>query len=293
MHWPIEKFYKRRIRIGDSSPLIPVLEKAGYPIEKDTYADHTMVVTFPVYCGSETMQRESEVSIKSQMEMAALLQKHWADNQVSVTIKFWREPTIKEARCCAHLLLDCYISDVEGLKRLLRSRKVIDYSGSEDMQDMLDNRWEAVDSCEVILKILCDFAKDVDVMYEKKNENEANVHDMAHKSIMDIITVGSSSKERDLHEERVTDFLTVIKATYIAYMLYRYQNRLKAVSFLPMEKDVYKQAPYEHIEEEEYAEMMDTITPVHHWNMVMPQPEQPIGCDGDSCTVGSLGHSST
>ena len=48
---------------------------------------HTMVVEIPVSLG-EKIRTLKTVSMWEQLQMAALLQRHWADNQVSCTITF-------------------------------------------------------------------------------------------------------------------------------------------------------------------------------------------------------------
>ena len=112
---------------------------------------------------------------------------------------------------------------------------------------------------------------------------------------VELVAADSESE----NEERITDILTLVKAVHIAMLLREYSGKLKAVSFLPMETGVYAQAPYERINEAMYEDMVTGITPITHWD-VMLQPEQPIGCDGDSCEKptagpgeGTLAHSST
>jgi len=318
MHWPIERYYKRRIRINDSSPLIPILKEAGYRIEKDTYADHTVVATFPVYCGSESIRRESEVTMEEQLSMAALLQKHWSDNQVSVTIKFWRSPTVQEASEFLAMVVGAYVNDREALKHIMGSRRVMDYSGEKGMQEALDTRWDKMDvrkihemlqgigteigninvglsasSRTTLLKRYC--------LDMSQSDGKRQVEMMRGVIEHHIEMFFSRETEGDMERvcaERITDVLTVAKAAHIASLLHEYRNKLKAVSFLPMETGIYAQAPYERITETMYEAMKYGITPIKHWQ-AMPQPEQPIGCDGDACekppvTIGgTLAHSST
>lgn len=87
MHFDHAPFYIRRVRIEDTSPLIPLLEKAGYPIEKDASANNTFVVEIPVAAtaGSKT---KKDASVSDQHRDLVALQRMWADNQVSVTITF-------------------------------------------------------------------------------------------------------------------------------------------------------------------------------------------------------------
>ena len=87
MHWPVSEYYIRRMRVGKNSELIKPLQEAGHILKDDTYDKSSLVVEFPVHVG-EGVRSEEEVSMWEQFSMAALLQKHWADNQVSCTIKF-------------------------------------------------------------------------------------------------------------------------------------------------------------------------------------------------------------
>jgi len=82
------EFYIRRMRIAKNSELVPHLQRAGYPIEPSaTNPDDTVVVTFPIHDTTFTTA-ESDVSMWEQLENAAQYQYYWADNSVSVTIKF-------------------------------------------------------------------------------------------------------------------------------------------------------------------------------------------------------------
>lgn len=87
MHYPESRFYIRRVRLADDSDMIPGLLQAGYHIEKDTYSPDTSVVSFAVDCG-EGIRVQKDVSMWEQLSLAAFLQEHWADNQVSCTITF-------------------------------------------------------------------------------------------------------------------------------------------------------------------------------------------------------------
>ena len=87
IHYPHSEYYIRRVRFSEDSPLVPKLQAAGYPVEKDKVSPRTLVVSFPVK-EAYFSRAKSEVSIWEQLELAAALQYWWADNQVSVTITF-------------------------------------------------------------------------------------------------------------------------------------------------------------------------------------------------------------
>ena len=89
IHPPHSAFYIRNIRVSEHSPLLQAARDAGYPTEKDAYADATYVISFPVATGCTKGKRE--YSIWEQISLAADLQRHWADNQVSATVTFSKE----------------------------------------------------------------------------------------------------------------------------------------------------------------------------------------------------------
>lgn len=112
IHYPISEYYIRNIRFSTNSKLLPLLEKAGYKIEKDKYSLNTMVVSFPVK--EEHFDRSvQEVSMWEQLENAAQIQSHWADNQVSVTVSFSPD----EAKDIAKAL-ELYESRLKGVSFL-------------------------------------------------------------------------------------------------------------------------------------------------------------------------------
>jgi len=88
LHYPESRFYIRRIRLSKHSELIGPMEKSGYKIEPAFGSeDTTMVVEVPVDVG-EGIRTAAELSIWEQFSLAAFLQRHWADNQVSCTVTF-------------------------------------------------------------------------------------------------------------------------------------------------------------------------------------------------------------
>ena len=88
LHYPESRFYIRRIRLSNMSPLLKPLEKAGYNIEPAFGSeDSTVVIEVPVDVG-EGIRTVSEVPMWEQMALAAFMQRYWADNQVSCTVTF-------------------------------------------------------------------------------------------------------------------------------------------------------------------------------------------------------------
>jgi ribonucleoside-triphosphate reductase len=89
MHYPISEYYWRVIRFATDSKMLPALRAAGLMcIEIDPAKEpNTTAVYFPVRV-EDFDRAEKDVSMWEQLELAADLQAHWADNQVSCTIKF-------------------------------------------------------------------------------------------------------------------------------------------------------------------------------------------------------------
>lgn len=112
-HWDHSAQYIRRVRIAETSPLLPALHAAGYPIEADRYAAATMVVEFPVNTG--TTRGKAAVPVREKLQLAADLQHWWADNQVSCTADFSAEEADQIAP-----LLDEYQHKLKGISFLRR-----------------------------------------------------------------------------------------------------------------------------------------------------------------------------
>lgn len=87
MHYPEDVFCIRRMRLSKHSDLVPKLRDAGYKIEPCFGSeDNTVVAEFPIQFRG--IRKASELSLWEQLSLAAFLQKHWADNQVSCTVTF-------------------------------------------------------------------------------------------------------------------------------------------------------------------------------------------------------------
>ena len=85
VHFPHAEYYIRNVRFDPHSPLLPVLKKCGYPMEKSIAEDNTTVVGFPIH-EKYFRKGKADVSLWEQFELAAQMQHWWADNSVSVTI---------------------------------------------------------------------------------------------------------------------------------------------------------------------------------------------------------------
>ena len=114
IHYPVSQYYIRNVRFQEGSKLLDELRAAGYKVEKDKYSLNTYVVSFPVK--EDYFDRSvDQVSMWEQLENAAQIQEHWADNQVSVTITFNQDEAkdIKNA-------LELYESRLKGVSFLPR-----------------------------------------------------------------------------------------------------------------------------------------------------------------------------
>jgi adenosylcobalamin-dependent ribonucleoside-triphosphate reductase len=87
VHWEHAPFYIRRLRLNESHPLAEMCKKANYKMEPDKYADNTIVISFPIYV-PHLQRRKCEVTVREKLELAAKMQYHWSDNQVSCTADF-------------------------------------------------------------------------------------------------------------------------------------------------------------------------------------------------------------
>lgn len=86
IHLPPYGRYIRRMRVQKQSPIVTPLIEAGIPYEDDVYSMNTYVFEYPVDLGSVKGQKEASMWEKA--AMANMMQRHWSDNNVSVTLTF-------------------------------------------------------------------------------------------------------------------------------------------------------------------------------------------------------------
>ena len=88
VHWPVAgERYFRRVRYSKIDPVVAVLKDAGYHVEPSAAdPDADVVATFPTT--GPKVRSEREVSVWEKVQLAALMQKYWADNMVSATFTF-------------------------------------------------------------------------------------------------------------------------------------------------------------------------------------------------------------
>ena len=113
IHYPKVKYGYRTMRIAKDSSLLPILEKANYRIET-AISDpmRSVVVYFPIL-NRDDMQTEQDVTIWEQFTNAVMVQKYWADNQVSITISFKEHEKKEIAKC-----LSTFDSELKGVSLL-------------------------------------------------------------------------------------------------------------------------------------------------------------------------------
>ena len=119
IHYPHSEYYIRNVRVNDMSPLLPKVREAGFPVEKDQYAENTYVVSFPIHEKNFDRSKD-EVSIWEQMYNAASLQKYWADNQVSITVTFKPTETSEIKR-----VLECFQEGLKSVSFLMSDPSVV------------------------------------------------------------------------------------------------------------------------------------------------------------------------
>lgn len=85
MRFPEAPYCIRIVRLHDTSPLIDRLRDAGYRVEPDRYAPHTVCVHFPVR-DTAVGRPITDVSLWEQAQIQADVQGWWADNMVSATL---------------------------------------------------------------------------------------------------------------------------------------------------------------------------------------------------------------
>lgn len=90
-HWaPGGEYFERRIRFANDDPMVTLFRWAGYLVEPASESpDTTSVVAFPVR--SDAVRSEKDVSIFEKAHLAAMAQRWWSDNSVSVTLSFDQE----------------------------------------------------------------------------------------------------------------------------------------------------------------------------------------------------------
>lgn len=113
IHYPKVRYGYRTMRLAKDSRLVPILRAANYKVETSISDPlRTVVVYFPII-GKEEVPCEADASIWEQFTNAVMMQKYWADNQVSITISFKPEEVKDIAKC-----LSTFDSELKGVSLL-------------------------------------------------------------------------------------------------------------------------------------------------------------------------------
>lgn len=87
-HWmPGDRFHIRRQRYSKSDPMVPFFAEAGYHVEPE-FSDPENGVVVEFATEAPDVRKQADVSVWEKAALAILLQRYWADNQVSVTLTF-------------------------------------------------------------------------------------------------------------------------------------------------------------------------------------------------------------
>jgi adenosylcobalamin-dependent ribonucleoside-triphosphate reductase len=167
IHYPHSKYYIMRQRIEEPE-VARMLEASGYPVEKDSWdvSGNRNVVEFPVDMSRNVERKKRDVSAWEQLANAAMWQRWWADNQVSVTVTLSPEEKGQLRHMLAHYedSLKCVsflplsdhgyaqapyeeISEEEWKSRASNARR-IDYSVCEGSKE-LGSRFCDGESCSL------------------------------------------------------------------------------------------------------------------------------------------------
>jgi len=103
VHWtPGGEYFLRSIRFAKDDPMLPLFKQSGYRVEDSvTDPETTAVVYFPIK--SDALRSEKDVSIYEKASLAAMAQRHWSDNSVSVTVSFDAEKEKKDVGTVLHM----------------------------------------------------------------------------------------------------------------------------------------------------------------------------------------------
>lgn len=122
VHAAIAEYQIRRIRIADHSPVLELCRRANLPIEDAVREPNTVVVEYPLHIPGCT-RTEADRTIEEQFEVVREHQRYWADNQVSVTVKYHPHEAEKIAP-----LLRTYDRDLKSISFLA-------YADPQEMAD--------------------------------------------------------------------------------------------------------------------------------------------------------------
>lgn len=99
--YPESRFYIRRVRVSKNSQWPEFYKQLGYHVEESVDDLSSMIIEFIIDAG-EGIRTQGEVSMWEQLLLAEFMQRYWANNQVSCTIRFKTEEAKDIPRALDH-----------------------------------------------------------------------------------------------------------------------------------------------------------------------------------------------
>jgi hypothetical protein len=173
IHPSFSKYFKRRVRLSSTSPLVDVLRSMGYHVEFVKTMDGrndptTMVVAFPVKA-RDGAKLATEVTAVSQMEMVKRLQTIWSDNSVSCTVYF-RDDEVDEIKAW---LMDNYNMSVKSISFLRHSEHGFQQAPLEEIsEEAYDKLMAKIHITDALVDRMTMFKVPTDIAKEMEEVNE-------------------------------------------------------------------------------------------------------------------------
>lgn len=83
---PEAPFHLLRVQFDNTSPMLPALRKAGYPVLQSVQSPQAQVVEFPISTGCD--RSVGDIDAETQLQLIEVVQTYWSDNMVSNTVQF-------------------------------------------------------------------------------------------------------------------------------------------------------------------------------------------------------------
>jgi adenosylcobalamin-dependent ribonucleoside-triphosphate reductase len=96
IHPAYSRHYVRRVKFAASDDIVPILREAGHHVEPQINVDGTtnygtLVFKFPVKIDDSIPCADEDWDTWKQLEVLKMVQKHWSDNSVSVTVYYSKD----------------------------------------------------------------------------------------------------------------------------------------------------------------------------------------------------------
>jgi ribonucleoside-triphosphate reductase (thioredoxin) len=103
IHPAYSRYCIRRVTLAANDPLVEMLRETGHHLEPKalldgTYDHGSIIAEFPVKVDDTTPCADEDLDTWKQLDILKMVQKHWSDNSVSVTVYYDKEslPKVKE-----------------------------------------------------------------------------------------------------------------------------------------------------------------------------------------------------